>query len=168
MNADAAKPSAAPSEVAVEMSKGLTKLAAGEPTESVDSLGRRHRRDAGGRFCRRDGTVAREFLPDVDRRSVAFRHYRSIIDAIVQDLGGSAAVGEVKMGLVEQYAATRVLADQIKLRTFASKEVSVTEHSLLSSTLKRLAASIGVEREPRDVTPTLSEYLASKQQREVE
>ncbi len=161
----AASGNGSPSETTIGLSKGTANAIVGQPTETVDALGRRHRRDSGGRFCKQDGTNDKQLLPGVDRRSVAFKHYRSIVDAIVADLGGPSLVGEVKMGLVEQYAATRVLADQIKLRTFASEQVSVTEHSLLSSTLKRLAASIGVEREARDITPDPLEYAQNPELR---
>lgn len=43
------------------------------------------------------------------------------------------------------------------------EQVDINEHATLSSTLVRLAARIGIDRIPRDVTPTLDEYLANKE-----
>jgi hypothetical protein len=42
-----------------------------------------------------------------------------------------------------------------------SEKIDIQEHATLSSTLVRLAQRIGINRVPRDVTPTLDEYRAS-------
>jgi hypothetical protein len=39
-------------------------------------------------------------------------------------------------------------------------EIDIQQHATLSSTLVRLAQRIGIDRIPRDITPSLSEYLA--------
>jgi hypothetical protein len=39
------------------------------------------------------------------------------------------------------------------------KQIDVAEHSLLSSTLVRLAQRIGINRLPKNVTPYLHDYL---------
>jgi hypothetical protein len=41
------------------------------------------------------------------------------------------------------------------------EQVDFNEHATLSSTLVRLAAKIGIDRVPKDVTPNLQDYLAS-------
>ena len=42
------------------------------------------------------------------------------------------------------------------------KQIDLTQHALLCSTLVRLAQRIGIDRRSRNITPTLSDYLASK------
>jgi hypothetical protein len=42
--------------------------------------------------------------------------------------------------------------------------VNLDEHAKLCSSLVRLGSRIGLDRIARDVTPTLSEYLARKRQ----
>jgi hypothetical protein len=39
------------------------------------------------------------------------------------------------------------------------KRIDIGEHCLLSSTLVRLANRIGLSREARNITPSVSEYL---------
>jgi hypothetical protein len=53
-----------------------------------------------------------------------------------------------------------VLSEQLESRLANGGAIDIQENATLSSTLVRLAARIGIDRVPRDVTPTLSEYLA--------
>jgi hypothetical protein len=39
------------------------------------------------------------------------------------------------------------------------EQIDIGDHSLLCSTLARLATRIGLERIPRDITPSLRSYL---------
>jgi antitoxin (DNA-binding transcriptional repressor) of toxin-antitoxin stability system len=50
-----------------------------------------------------------------------------------------------------------VLAEQLESRLANGEQIDITEHATLSSTLVRLAQRIGIDRVPRDVSPTLSE-----------
>ena len=61
--------------------------------------------------------------------------------------------------LIKQYAATVVLAEQINIRTANGEPVSIQEHALLSSTMKRLAASIGLGRQQKQVE-SVADYVA--------
>jgi len=90
-----------PSEIAMEMSKGPANALMGQPTESMDKLGRRHRRDAGGRFCRKDGTtvdIDEQLLPSIDRRHLAYKRFRQIVTRIIVDQGDARQVSEARKG----------------------------------------------------------------------
>ena len=60
------------------------------------------------------------------------------------------------------FAAAAVLAEQMESRLANGEQIDIQEHALLCSTLTRLAQRIGIERRARDVTPSLSEYLAAR------
>ena len=46
------------------------------------------------------------------------------------------------------------------------EQIDIQEHALLCSTLTRLAQRIGIERRAKEVTPSVSEYLAAKELQE--
>jgi hypothetical protein len=98
-------------------------------------------------------------LPDVDGRSLIARRYKDITAAILSDQGGAACCSESRVQLIRRFAAAAVLAERLESRLANGESVDIQEHATLSSTLVRLASRIGIDRVPRDVTPSLAEYL---------
>jgi hypothetical protein len=82
----------------------------------------------------------------------------------VSDQGGIDQVSEAKLQLDRRFAAGCVLAEAMEAKMGNGEEIDVAAHCGLSSTLVRLSARIGIDRIPKDVTPTLAEYLAAKAQ----
>jgi len=140
-------------------------------TKAKDRLGRPHSRGAKGRFVKGNGDAAKAsarlaadkaWLPDIDARSTVFKRYREIASAIVDDQQG-VQLAETMKSLIKRFAAAEVLSEQIDARITNGEQVSISEIQALSSTLVRLSARIGIKRgEPKDVTPTLEQYLAAK------
>jgi hypothetical protein len=105
----------------------------------------------------------RDLLPDVDGRSVIARRYRDIASAILLDQGGSDRCSEARKQLIRRFAAAAVLAEQLESRLVNGEAIDIQEHATLSSTLVRLAARIGINRSPKDVTPDLLDYIESRE-----
>jgi hypothetical protein len=105
----------------------------------------------------------RELLPNVDGRSLIARRYRDVVGAILADQGGEDRCSESRRQLIRRFAAAAVLAEQLEARLANGEQIDIAEHATLSSTLVRLASRIGIDRVPRDVTPSLREYLAATQ-----
>jgi hypothetical protein len=101
----------------------------------------------------------RDVLPDVDGRSTVARRYRDITAAILVDQGGEDRCSEARRQLIRRFAAAAVMAEQLEAKLANGAQIDTQEHATLSSTLVRLSAKIGIDRVPRDVTPSLSEYL---------
>jgi hypothetical protein len=101
----------------------------------------------------------RDILPDVDGRSIVARRYRDVAGAILTDQGGEDRCSESRKQLIRRFAAAAVLAEQMESRLANGEKIDITEHALLCSTLARLASRIGIDRVPRDVTPSLAEHL---------
>ncbi len=101
----------------------------------------------------------RDVLPNVDGRSVIARRYRDIISAIIADQGGVDQCSESRIQLIRRFAAAAVLAEQMEADVARGKPIHIREHALLCSTMVRVARQIGVKRVPRNVTPSLAEYL---------
>jgi len=109
-------------------------------------------------------TNGADILPDVDGRSVIARRYRDIASAILVDQGGKDQCSESRQQLIRRFAAAAVIAEQMEADLANGKQIDISEHALLCSTLVRVARQIGVNRIPKNITPSLDAYLAAKQQ----
>ncbi len=98
-----------------------------------------------------------------DGSFVVFRRYREIITAVAADQGGADRLSEAQLQLIRRFAGTAVLAEQMDARLVRGEEIDITEYALMCNTLVRLAQTIGLNRIPRDLSPTLAEYLRSQQ-----
>jgi hypothetical protein len=98
-------------------------------------------------------------LPGVDGRSLVARRYRDIASAILVDQGGEDQCSESRKQLVRRFAAAAVIAEQMEACLANGEQIDVAQHALLCSTLVRVARQIGVNRVPRNITPSLHEYL---------
>src|SRR5262245_48085387 len=109
-------------------------------------------------------------LPSVDGRSVWARLMRDTYSAVLAHCGGADAVSEL-----EKLAARRIGALEAELihlednfararsEDRAPDSASIDLYQRIANTQRRLAESLGWQRRQRDVTPTLSEYLKSKE-----
>lgn len=101
-----------------------------------------------------------DVLPGIiDKRSTIYRRFKDISSAIVADLGGVEHCSESRLQLIRRFSAASVIAEQMESDLANGKEINVAEHSTLSSTLVRLASRIGLNRVPKDITPTLGDLL---------
>jgi len=107
-------------------------------------------------------TNGADVLPGVDGRSLLARRYRDIAGAVLADQAGASQCSEARLQLIRRFAAACVLAEQLEARLTNGQAIDVGEHAALSSTLVRLASRIGIDRVPKDVTPSLSDYLATR------
>ena len=73
-------------------------------------------------------------------------------------------LSEARLQLVRRFAAAAVLAEQLEAALANGQEINVERHALLCSTLTRLAQRIGLDRRAKNITPSLREYLAMKDQ----
>jgi hypothetical protein len=105
-----------------------------------------------------------DVLPGVDGRSLIARRYRDIASAIVADQGGAERLAEARMQLIRRFAAGAVLAEGLEADMANGKSIDVAQHSLLASTLVRLASRIGLNRHAREIVPSLAEYLTQRDQ----
>ena len=126
---------------------------------TVDDLGRRSKAKV------RNGHTTLSSMGD--GRSTLVKSYRSLVDAIVADQGNDLST--VRFELVRRFAGCAVLAGQIEASIVAADPVKVEEYGQLISALVRVAQRIGLDRIPRNITPSLRDYLdARADQREYE
>jgi len=104
-----------------------------------------------------------ELFAGVDGRSLIARRYRDIANAMAVDMGGADRLSEAKLQLVRRFSATAVLAEGLEAKLVRGEQIDIQEHALLCSTLTRLVQRIGVDRIPRDISPSLDQYLEQRE-----
>lgn len=112
-------------------------------------------------------TSGRSLLPHgVDMRGVWERRWTDVNALLLSDLGGRDVCSTAEMALIRK-AATLIVATERLEERFAEQSDGGTSNQLeayqrLCNTLRRLLESIGLKRRPRNVTPDLQDYLASR------
>jgi len=104
-------------------------------------------------------TNHRELLPGLDGRSAGARRFRDLIGQIVADQGGLDRLSESRIQLIKRFSAACVIAEQLESKLAAGEEIDLHQHALLVSSLVRLSTRLGIDRIPREVRPSLQEYL---------
>jgi hypothetical protein len=108
-------------------------------------------------------TNHRDLLPQLDGRSAAARRFRDLVNDFVADQGGLEHCSEVKLGLLRRLAAITTQSEMLESRAANGEPVDIMTLCQLASTALRLSARIGIERVPKDITPSLGQYLAAQQ-----
>jgi hypothetical protein len=115
-------------------------------------------RGAGGRF-RSQQTNEVDRIAAVDGRSALARRFRDIVSAILTDQGGGEDLSEMRFQLIRRFGAAAVLAEQLEAKMANGEQIDIAEHAQLCSSLVRLGQRIGIDRVPRNVSPSLHDIL---------
>lgn len=111
----------------------------------------------------------RDLLPRVaDGRQAEARRFRDLVRALIQDSGGIENCSEVRIGLIRRLAAATVLSEEIEGKAVNGEPVDIGTFCQLASTTVRLAQRLGIERVPREVGPSLAEYLRRDHAQQIE
>ena len=112
--------------------------------------------------CRtRVGTGARLFLEDLDERGIHARRFREVFAQIVVDLGCDPS--EAQTQLARRAASLSVWSETVEARLAQGEDIDAPEFATVSNALRRLFADLGIRRVPRDITPSLDNYLERRQ-----
>jgi hypothetical protein len=113
---------------------------------------------------RRAVKVALPTTATLDLRTRSGRLYISTRDAIISDLGGRDALSRAELELIDRAAGlvTRLSAADAEMLSGAPQSLGPGEYSTLSNSLNRILCTLGLQRRPKDVTPDLTDYIASK------
>ena len=133
-------------------------VAALVPGKSIDRRPPEERKSHG----RSRLTNKKDLLPNVDGRTIIYRRFRDIASQVASDQGGLEELSEARLQLIRRFSAACVLAEQMEAALARGEEIDVERHALLCSTLTRLAQRIGIDRRARNITPSLSQYLAGR------
>jgi len=99
-------------------------------------------------------------LPNVDGRTWAARRYRELVATMGDDLGGELTTA--KCAVVCRAAALVTWCEQAEAEFANTGELDIAKFTTATNALRRLLADIGLERQARDLTPSLAEYVRQK------
>jgi len=99
-------------------------------------------------------------LAGVDGRTTQARRFKEIFTNIAQDMGGDPT--EAQKAIAARAATLAVWCEQAEVEFASGGELDVATYSTVSNAMRRLLTDLGLERRSRDVTPSLSDYIAAK------
>jgi hypothetical protein len=102
-------------------------------------------------------------LDSLDRRTVAYRETRKLINEIEGDLGGSDRLSTGERQLVQRAAVLGAVLTDTESRWIEGEPIDTTAYCTVVNAQRRVLETIGLRRQPRDVTPSLAEYLAASE-----
>ena len=109
-------------------------------------------------------------LPGVDGRSTWVRRFRDLMALHLSDLGGEDHVSEAQRSIIRRTATLEVELERLELKFATADQAKPVDASDLdlyqrtSNTMRRHLEALGLERRPRDVTPSLDAYVANRNQ----
>ena len=81
---------------------------------------------------------------------------------IVSDLGGAERLSEGQRQLARRCSTIALECEKLEARAVAGEEIDLDVYGQLTDRLGRAFQRLGLKRVPRDLTPSLGEYLASR------
>ena len=99
------------------------------------------------------------FLKEVDGRSVFARRFRDLVASFLEDLGGQDAVSTGEVQLIRRASAISCLCETLEVDMANGQSVDIEKYNSLVNSLNRCLGSIGLRRRPKNITPTLTEYV---------
>jgi hypothetical protein len=112
---------------------------------------------------RRSAIANGKLLPGVDQRSTWVRRCRELIDDHVNDLGGEDNTSAAERSLIRRAAVLTTELERLEAKFALAGEASPNDLHLyqrMTNTLRRVFEVVGLQRRPRDVSPSLGELLS--------
>jgi hypothetical protein len=98
------------------------------------------------------------FLED-DFRLAPARRFRGLVNRMAIDLGGLEVLSAGEQQLIRRCAMISVQCELMEQEAAAGRPIDATTYGTLTGHLARTLSLLGLKRVPRDVTPTLRDYL---------
>ncbi len=130
-------------------------------------MAKRYKVPLSKRMVRSAISNGRYILPEVDHRSPHMRRLRDLVADHISDLGGPDQISHSERILVSRASMLCLLTEMQEAR-FMDKPDKIPPTEFTSylhavGNLNRILLSLGLRRRPKDVTPSLQEYLRSKE-----
>ncbi len=111
---------------------------------------------------------ARLFAQKVDGRTLWARRYRDLFNDFLRDAGGAEHLSQLKIELCRRAAALAAEAERMECDLAQGQKIDADLLARLSSHLRRIAETIGIERVKRDATPSLAQIIEHHARGEME
>jgi hypothetical protein len=108
------------------------------------------------------GKVRLLSLDDMDRRTNAYRRCAELIAHVERDLGGPGRLSNAQQQLIRHAALTTGMIEDLGSRWLSGETIDPTMFATLTNSARRLFETVGLQRVPREVVPTVDRYLAGE------
>jgi hypothetical protein len=112
-------------------------------------------------------TNGTKLLPNVDGRSPWVRRAKDIISAHLSDLGGVDNTSAAERSIIRRAAVLTVELERLEAIFAVAGEASaeaLDTYARIAANLRRLLESIGLQRRPKEVGPTLGDLIRQDQE----
>ena len=94
------------------------------------------------------------------------RFFGRMVRAIETDLGGRRQLSRIETELVHAFAGAATAVNYLNRQVILGEvsEIDLSSFAVLASTMLRIGSKLGLARRSKDITPTLTEYIASLKQ----
>jgi hypothetical protein len=103
-------------------------------------------------------TNRKRLFVEGDGRSPWARRWRDLVELHAGDLGGIDVLSEAQFSLIKRAATIEVELELSEGRMSMGQEVDLDIFTRSAGHLRRILETLGIERQPRDVTPDPLEY----------
>jgi hypothetical protein len=132
----------------------------------LDSSTERHVADNRPKRIRSAVTNGRRLFVDGDGNSAWSRRYRDLAQAHVADMGGRDLLSEAQLSLIRRASAIEYELEQAEGRLSKGEQIDLDCYGRIASHLRRILESLGLERKPRNVGPSLGDLLRADHARQ--
>jgi hypothetical protein len=101
-------------------------------------------------------------LDAIDKRTSAFRKTTELISSIETDLGGPDRLSTAERQIVQRASLHGAMLESLEAAWLSGQEVDLGLYATITNSQRRLLETVGLRRQARDVTPSLSAYIQSK------
>lgn len=112
----------------------------------------------------RAGKMRLPSLNDLDKRTAAYRAAMDLIGTVIGERGGKDQVDIVRAASAETWAVLTTQLRGLQVHWLNGGSVDWSEFAVLANARRREGEILG-DPEPRDVTPTLAEYMNGSAQK---
>jgi hypothetical protein len=102
-------------------------------------------------------TNGKRLFVEGDGRGPWSRRYYDLISLHVADLGGRANLSEAQLALIKRASTLEVECEQMEGRLSLGETIDLDVFGRATGNLRRVWDSLGLKREPRDITPESDE-----------
>jgi hypothetical protein len=131
---------------------------------SHTSSAERHAADTRPKRIRSAVSNGRRLFVDGDGNSAWSRRYRDLIVGYISDMGGRDMLSQAQLSLIKRASAIELELEQMEGRLSKGEQVDLDTFTRAASHLRRLLEALGLRRQARDVTPSLTDILREHQQ----
>ncbi len=107
-----------------------------------------------------DAKMKLRSLADLDGRTLAARTAKALIAELASDMGGADRLSAAERALIHRAALTGAMAEDMETAWLSGRPIDVAAYTALVNVQRRLLTTVGLKRQPRDVTPDLDDYIA--------